>query len=239
MKRRDFLVGIPVTASVLAVGTIATAQGANPATLRVALLPGRERLDHHSERAAPEEASRGGAQEGHRAGRDDRLFLDDRGDALRPHRDRLLRPAVLRAGQVEGARHRAVRRRHNERGKPFYNSIIIANVDGPVKDVNGIKGQPFAFGDQASTSSHLAPRTFLAKKGLIGDKDYKVVHLGKHDAVARSVAAGQVPAGALSGGDLSACSYQGQESRPESKLKEIALSGKIQFRIIHNSYKAT
>ena len=40
MKRRDFLVGIPATASVLAVGTAAVAQGAaNPATLRVALLP--------------------------------------------------------------------------------------------------------------------------------------------------------------------------------------------------------
>lgn len=85
-----------------------------------------------------------------------------------------------------------------EKGKPFYNSIVIANAEGPVKSFEDIKGKPFAFGDQASTSSHLAPRTLLAKKGLIGDQDYKVVHLGKHDAVARAVAAGQVPAGALS-----------------------------------------
>lgn len=112
-----------------------------------------------------------------------------------------------------------------ERGKPFYNSIIIANVDGPVKDVNGIKGQPFAFGDQASTSSHLAPRTLLAKKGLIGDKDYKVVHLGKHDAVARSVAAGQVPAGALSEA-IYRVLVQDKKVDP-SKLKEIALSDPI------------
>jgi phosphonate transport system substrate-binding protein len=61
-----------------------------------------------------------------------------------------------------------------------------------------VRGKPFAFGDQASTSSHLAPRTVLAKAGLIGERDYKVVHLGKHDAVARAVAAGQVPAGGLS-----------------------------------------
>ncbi|MFM1816496.1 MAG: putative phosphite transport system-binding protein PtxB, partial [Pseudomonadota bacterium] len=72
-----------------------------------------------------------------------------------------------------------------EKGKPYYNSIIIANAEGPVKAIDDIKGKPFAFGDQASTSSHLAPRTLLAKKGLIGDADYKVVHLGKHDAVAR------------------------------------------------------
>lgn len=85
-----------------------------------------------------------------------------------------------------------------EKGKPNYNSILIANVDGPVKTLADVKGKPFAFGDQASTSSHLAPRAHLAKAGLIGDQDYKVVHLGKHDAVARAVAAGQVPAGALS-----------------------------------------
>jgi phosphonate transport system substrate-binding protein len=36
------------------------------------------------------------------------------------------------------------------------------------------------------------------KLGLEGDKDYKVVHLGTHDGVARAVQAGQVPAGALS-----------------------------------------
>lgn len=85
-----------------------------------------------------------------------------------------------------------------ERGKPNYQSILIANASGPVKTIADVRGKPFAFGDQASTSSHLAPRAFLAKAGLIGDKDYKVVHLGKHDAVARAVAAGQVPAGALS-----------------------------------------
>ena len=85
-----------------------------------------------------------------------------------------------------------------EKGKPNYQSILIATADGPVKEIADIKGKPFAFGDRASTSSHLAPRAHLAKKGLIGDADYKVVHLGQHDAVARAVAAGQVPAGALS-----------------------------------------
>jgi phosphonate transport system substrate-binding protein len=64
--------------------------------------------------------------------------------------------------------------------------------------VADIRGKPFGFGDQASTSSHLAPRAHLRKKGFEGDKDYKVVHLGTHDAVARAVQAGQVPAGALS-----------------------------------------
>ena len=85
-----------------------------------------------------------------------------------------------------------------EKGSPTYNSILIANAAGPVKSIADVRGKPFGFGDQASTSSHLAPRAFLAKKGLDGDKDYKRVHLGTHDAVARAVQAGQVPAGALS-----------------------------------------
>ncbi len=86
-----------------------------------------------------------------------------------------------------------------ERGAPTYNSILIATAGGPVKTLADIRGKPFGFGDQASTSSHLAPRAHLLKKaGLDGDKDYKPVHLGTHDAVARAVQAGQVPAGALS-----------------------------------------
>ncbi|MCA2997544.1 MAG: phosphate/phosphite/phosphonate ABC transporter substrate-binding protein [Burkholderiales bacterium] len=86
-----------------------------------------------------------------------------------------------------------------ERGAPFYNSILIATANGPVKTLADVRGKPFGFGDQASTSSHLAPRAHLLNKaGLDGDKDYKPVHLGTHDAVARAVQAGQVPAGALS-----------------------------------------
>ncbi len=86
-----------------------------------------------------------------------------------------------------------------ERGALTYNSILVATAGGPVKTLADIRGKPFGFGDQASTSSHLAPRAHLLKKaGLDGEKDYKPVHLGTHDAVARAVQAGQVPAGALS-----------------------------------------
>lgn len=86
-----------------------------------------------------------------------------------------------------------------ERGSPSYKSILIAQASGTVKSLSDVRGKPFGFGDQASTSSHLAPRAhLLAKAGLEGDRDYKVVHLGTHDAVARAVQAGQVPAGALS-----------------------------------------
>jgi len=66
-----------------------------------------------------------------------------------------------------------------------------------VKTLADVRGKPFGFGDQASTSSHLAPRAHLLKNHqLNGETDYRPVHLGTHDAVARAVQAGQVPAGA-------------------------------------------
>jgi phosphonate transport system substrate-binding protein len=86
-----------------------------------------------------------------------------------------------------------------ERGSPTYQSIMIAQAGGPVRELADIRGRPFGFGDQASTSSHLVPRaTILQRTGLVGGRDYRVVHLGTHDAVARAVQGGQVPAGALS-----------------------------------------
>ncbi len=112
-----------------------------------------------------------------------------------------------------------------EKGKPNYQSILIANVDGPVKEMADVKGHPFAFGDRASTSSHLAPRAHLAKSGLIGDVDYKVVHLGQHDAVARAVAAGQLPAGALSEA-IYRVLIETKKIDP-AKLKQLALSDPI------------
>jgi len=86
-----------------------------------------------------------------------------------------------------------------ERGSPTYRSIIIAAADGPVKKLEDVRGHPMAFGDQASTSSHLVPRaTILRRTGLVGERDFRVVHVGTHDAVARTVQSGRAPVGALS-----------------------------------------
>ena len=86
-----------------------------------------------------------------------------------------------------------------ERGSPTYHSIIIAAAGGPVTQLEDIRGKAMGFGDQASTSSHLVPRAVLLQRaGLVGDRDYRVVHLGTHDGVARAVEAGRVAAGGLS-----------------------------------------
>lgn len=113
-----------------------------------------------------------------------------------------------------------------EKGKPTYQSILIAQADGPVKEIADIRGKPFGFGDQASTSSHLAPRAHLMKKyGLDGTKDYKAVHLGTHDAVARAVQNGQIPAGALSEAIYRA--LVARKTIDESKLRQLDLSDPI------------
>lgn len=112
-----------------------------------------------------------------------------------------------------------------EKGKPTYNSILIAQADGPVKEIADIRGKPFGFGDQASTSSHLVPRAHLLKQGLKGDRDYRVVHLGTHDGVARAVQNGQVPAGALSEQIYRALVVR--KAIDPAKLRQIGLSDPV------------
>lgn len=112
-----------------------------------------------------------------------------------------------------------------ERGSPTYQSVLIAQAGGPVGAIADVRGKPFAFGDQASTSSHLVPRALLLKNGLKGAVDYKPVHLGAHDAVARAVQNGQVPAGALSKPILDTLIQR--KTVDESKLKVLALSDPI------------
>ncbi len=86
-----------------------------------------------------------------------------------------------------------------ERGATTYRSALIATAGGPVQKLEDARGQAVAFGDQASTSSHLVPRaTILQRTGLVGDRDYRVVHVGTHDAVARTVESGRAPLGGLS-----------------------------------------
>lgn len=84
------------------------------------------------------------------------------------------------------------------RGAPTYTSVVIVQADSPIKTVADIRNRIMAYGDTASTSSHLVPRAMLQDAGLKANLDYKTVYLGAHDAVARAVETGKAPAGALS-----------------------------------------
>ena len=87
-----------------------------------------------------------------------------------------------------------------KRGSTTYQSIIIAGVDVDVKKIADIKGKGFqvAFGDQASTSSHFAPKYTMIKFGVMPGTDYKENFVGAHDAVAVNVQNGNAHIGGLS-----------------------------------------
>src|SRR5262245_7760772 len=52
-------------------------------------------------------------------------------------------------------------------GTTTYRSVVIANVASGVASIEDIKGKRMAYGDPASTSSHLIPKSILAEKGLL------------------------------------------------------------------------
>ena len=197
MKRRPLLPVLALLATGLAIAPPALAQDRDPARLRVALLPDEnaatliqnaQPLKQYLEATLKKEielivtTDYSSMIEAMRFGRIEVAYFGPFSYVLAKSKAPMIEPFAVGV----------------EKGSPTYNSILIATAGGPVKSVADVRGKPFGFGDQASTSSHLAPRAHLLKQGLEGDKDYKVVHLGTHDGVARAVQAGQVPAGALS-----------------------------------------
>jgi phosphonate transport system substrate-binding protein len=86
----------------------------------------------------------------------------------------------------------------SEKGDTTYNAVIIANANAGIDKLEDIAGKDMAYGDPASTSSHLIPKSMLAEKGLIHTRDYNEHFLGAHDAVALTVQNGKAQAGGLS-----------------------------------------
>jgi len=192
MKRRSLIAGLAT------LPVLANAQTRDPQRLRVALLPDEnastiiqnaQPLRAHLERALSRQV--------------EILVTTDYSSMIEAMRFGRIEVAyfgpfsyVLAKSRAPGIEPFAV---GVERGSPTYHSVMIAQAGGPVRELADIRGRPFGFGDQASTSSHLVPRaTILQRASLVGGRDYRVVHLGTHDAVARAVQGGQVPAGALS-----------------------------------------
>lgn len=84
------------------------------------------------------------------------------------------------------------------KGSVTYQSVLVGNVAAGINKPEDVKGKHMAFGDKASTSSHLIPKSVLAEKGLMAGKDYEEHFVGNHDAVAIAVQNGHAQAGGLS-----------------------------------------
>ena len=109
-----------------------------------------------------------------------------------------------------------------KRGALTYHSVIIAGVNTEINTLNDIKGKDVAFGDVASTSSHLIPRSELLDAGLEIKEDYSAYYLGAHDAVAVAVQNGTAHAGGLSKPIFE--SLVSRNIISEEKVKVIAVS---------------
>ncbi|MFQ4141466.1 phosphate/phosphite/phosphonate ABC transporter substrate-binding protein [Chlorogloeopsis sp. ULAP02] len=83
-------------------------------------------------------------------------------------------------------------------GDTTYQSVIIANTTSGIDSIEKAAGKTVAFGDQASTSSHLIPKSMLAEKGLQPKQDYQEAFVGSHDAVAVAVQNNNAQVGGLS-----------------------------------------
>ena len=85
-----------------------------------------------------------------------------------------------------------------KKGSIMYHGVIIVNKDSMISNILDIRGKTMAYGDPASTSSHLIPRAHLLTNAKLDIDEYEPVYLGSHDAVALSVQNGNADAGGLS-----------------------------------------
>ncbi|MDF2375072.1 MAG: phosphate/phosphite/phosphonate ABC transporter substrate-binding protein [Verrucomicrobiales bacterium] len=83
-------------------------------------------------------------------------------------------------------------------GSPTYHSVFIGSVEAGIEKPEDVKGKTMAYGDQASTSSHLIPKSLLIDRGLEAGRDYSEQFLGSHDAVALAVQNGNAEVGGMS-----------------------------------------
>ncbi|HOI65602.1 MAG TPA: phosphate/phosphite/phosphonate ABC transporter substrate-binding protein [Thiomonas arsenitoxydans] len=85
-----------------------------------------------------------------------------------------------------------------QKGSTTYQSVLIANTGAGIAKISDIVNKNVAYGDKASTSSHLIPKSILAENGLKAGENYREHFAGSHDAVAMAVQNGHAQAGGLS-----------------------------------------
>lgn len=85
-----------------------------------------------------------------------------------------------------------------QKGSTTYQSVLIANTVAGIAKISDIVNKNVAYGDKASTSSHLIPKSILAENGLKAGENYREHFAGAHDAVAMAVQNGHAQAGGLS-----------------------------------------
>lgn len=69
-------------------------------------------------------------------------------------------------------------------GRPWYNSVIVANTTKGIKSLKDLKGKRFAFVSPSSTSGFLLAMSALQSQGIDPTRDFtKIRYAGSHDKV--------------------------------------------------------
>lgn len=201
MMNRRSLVGILAGAAMLPV--MAIAQDYNPDALKVALLPdenaatviqNNEPLKAHLEATLAKEielivtTDYSSMIEAMRFGRIDLAYFGPASYTLAKEK--------MGGGELDIEPFAALAKG----GASTYQSVLIANAESGIDSIEAIKeAKPqLAFGDQASTSSHFAPKYTLMQAGVMPGDDYNENFTGAHDAVAKNVERGNAQVGGLS-----------------------------------------
>ncbi len=85
----------------------------------------------------------------------------------------------------------------NQKGEPFYRSIIITRADSDIHTLAEVKGRSFAFASIHSTSGNLIPRLQLAAAGIHLRDLERYKNFKHHDSVVKAVLTGAYDAGAV------------------------------------------
>ena len=86
------------------------------------------------------------------------------------------------------------------RGKPLYQSYIIAGVENPAASISDLRGSVHAFSDPNSNSGYLVTAALLAGQGLRPESFFsRVFFTYGHRNVVRAVAAGLADSGSVDG----------------------------------------
>lgn len=86
--------------------------------------------------------------------------------------------------------------------KPYYYSVIFVRKDSNIKDIDGLKGKTFAFGDTLSTAGHIFPKKVFNAAKIDPANDFEnVLFAGGHDATVLAVLNKKVVGGATYAND--------------------------------------
>ena len=192
------LFAVAVVTLIMTLATVSSAQNRDPATLKVAVLPDEspstlikknEKFKNYLETSLGKgielvvTTDYSSMIEAMRHGRLDLAYFGPLSYVLAKQKSKL--PIEAYAAQIN-------------KGTPTYTAVVIANIAAGVNSLKEIQNKNMAYGDKASTSSHLIPKAMLAEKGLEVKKHYQEHFLGAHDAVAIAVQNGNAQAGGLS-----------------------------------------